>query len=263
MARPLCLVTGASAGIGAALARVYAANGWDLALTARRADRLEALATELKDRFGAAAQTVSADLADPEAPARILRALDRAPDGLVNNAGYSATQGFAGTDWARHETFLRVLLTAPTELARRVLPAMLERRFGRILNVASVAGFTPGTAGDTLYGPVKSYMIKFSQGLHLETAGTGVHATALCPGFTYTEFHDVNGSRDKVDRAYPKWAWLSAERVAEEGFRACEANRPVVVPGKRYKTVTGLLQALPDDWTLAAARRHGRKLGRL
>lgn len=263
MSRPLCLVTGASAGIGAALARVYAAKGWDLALTARRADRLETLAAELGERHGMAVQIVAADLAEPGAPERILATLDRAPDGLVNNAGYSNTQGFAITDWSRHETFLRVMLTAPTELARLCLPAMLERRFGRVLNVASVAGFTPGTAGDTLYGPVKSYIIKLSQGLHLETAGTGVHVTALCPGYTYSEFHDVNGSREKVSKAYPRWLWLTSERVAEEGWRACEANRPVVVPGKRWKAISGLLQGLPDDWTLKGAARHGERLGRL
>jgi short-subunit dehydrogenase len=266
VSRPLCLVTGASAGLGAALARVYAGNGWDLALTARRADRLAAVAAELRDRHGVEALTIAADLADPDAPATVLGAIaaaGRRVDGLVNNAGYSNTQGFARTDWTRHQTFLRVMLHAPTELAHRVLPGMLERRFGRVLNVASVAGFTPGTAGDTLYGPVKSYLIKFSQGLNLECRARGVHVTALCPGYTYTEFHDVNGSREKVSKAYPRWMWLTAERVAEDGYRACEANRPVVVPGKRYKTVSGLLQALPDDWTLKGAARHGERLGRL
>lgn len=266
MSRPLCLVTGASAGLGAALARVYAANGWDLALTARRLDRLDALAAELGAAHGVEVLTVADDLADPAAPRRILDAVaaaGRRVDGLVNNAGYSNTQGFARDDWSRHQAFLQVMLHAPTELAHAVLPGMLERRFGRILNLASVAGFTPGTAGDTLYGPVKSYLIKFSQGLNLECGAKGVHVTALCPGYTWTEFHDVNGSRDKVSRAYPRWLWLTAERVAEDGFRACEANRPVVVPGRRYKLITGLLQVLPDDWTLNGARRHGRRLGRL
>lgn len=266
MSRRLCLITGASAGIGAAMARVYAGHGWDLALTARRADRLAQLSEEIRLRFGVEVLTVPADLAQADAPERILAALEaegRAPDGLVNNAGYSNTHGFATTEWERHRDFLQVMLHAPTELTRRVSPHMLDQRFGRIVNVASVAGFTPGTAGDTLYGPVKSYLIKFSQGLHLELRDQGVHVTALCPGYTYSEFHDVNGSRAKVSQSYPEWMWSGADEVAQAGWEACEANRPVCVPGAPNKAVTGLLKVLPDDWTLALAARHGQRLGRL
>ncbi len=264
--RRLCLITGASAGIGAALARVYAAHGWDVALTARRADRLAAMADEIRLRFGVETLTVTADLADASAPERILSEIEshgRVVDALVNNAGYSMPSGFAPNAWADHQKFLQVMLLAPTELAHRVLPSMLDRRFGRIVNVCSVSGLLPSTAGDTLYGPVKSYLIKFSQGLHLELRDRGVHVSALCPGFTYSEFHDVNGSRDRVNQNFPDWLWMGADEVAEVGYEAAEANRAVSVPGAPNKALAALLKLTPDDWTLQMAARHAERLGRL
>ena len=234
--RPTLLVTGASAGIGAALARVYAAHGWDLILTARREGPLRMLADDLI-LTGAAVAVITEDLADPDAPARLTAEIERRGlhvDGLANNAGFSRTQGFLNTDPADHRAMTQVMLNAPVELARRLAPGMVERGFGRILNVASLAGRMPATGGDTLYGPIKSFLIKASQGLYLELRGTGVHVTALCPGYTLTEFHDVNGTRDEVSSAYPAWMWQTAEHVARVGYEACEANRPQVTPGVTF-----------------------------
>jgi short-subunit dehydrogenase len=264
--RRLCLITGASAGIGAALARVYASHGWDVALTARRAERLAALGDEIRLRYGVETLAVPADLADAAAPEKILAEIEghgRVVDALVNNAGYSMTSGFAPNAWSDHRALLQVMLLAPTELAHRVLPSMLDRRFGRIVNVCSVAGLLPSTAGDTLYGPVKSYLIKFSQGLHLEMRERGVHVSALCPGYTYSEFHDVNGARERVSKAFPDWVWMGADEVAEVGYEAAEANRAVCVPGAPNKAMAALLKLVPDDWTLQLAARHAERLGRL
>jgi hypothetical protein len=266
LTRRLCLITGASAGIGAAFARVYAAHGWDVALTARRADRLAALADEIRLRYGVETLTIPADLADPAAPDKVLAELEghgRGVDALVNNAGYGLSGGFAGNPWPDHRTFLQVMLLAPTELAHRVLPSMLDRRFGRIVNVASVAGLLPSTPGDTLYGPTKSYLIRFSAGLHLETRDAGVHVSALCPGYTWSEFHDVNGSRAKVSAAFPEWIWMGADEVAAAGYEAAEANRAVCVPGAPNKAIAALLKLFPDDWTLQLAARHSGRVGRL
>ncbi|MCA6287971.1 MAG: SDR family NAD(P)-dependent oxidoreductase, partial [Phenylobacterium sp.] len=187
MDRRLALVTGASAGIGAALARSLAARGYDLALTARRRERLDALADEVRLRFGVEALVLPEDLADPAAPARLLAAVDAAGrdvDVLVNNAGYGLPGVFAETGWQEQADFLQVMLHAPTELSHRVIPGMTERRFGRILNVASLAGLLPGARGHTLYAATKAYLVRFSQSLHLETRPLGVHVSALCPGFT-------------------------------------------------------------------------------
>lgn len=265
MSRRTVLITGASAGIGAALARVFAARGWDLILTARRAAPLQALADELAGS-GSTATVIVADLADPDAPRRLFEEIERrglTVDGLVNNAGFSLTSGFLQTDPAAHAAMIRVMLAAPVELARLFAPMMVARGFGRILNVASLAGQMPATGGDTLYGPIKSFLIKASQGLHLELRGTGVHVTALCPGYTLTEFHDANGTREEVSAAYPDWMWQTADHVARVGHDACEANRPKVTPGVMNNLLAGLAKHLPDRMALAMVGGHARRLKRL
>lgn len=253
MARRLALVTGASAGIGAAFARALAARGCDVALTARRADRLTALAAEIETAHGVSTRVIVADLADPMGPATILAALaDRgpAPDILINNAGYGLPGTFAETDWADQAAFIQVMMTAPTELAHRVAHGMRSRRYGRIINVASLAGLLPGAAGHTLYAASKAYLIRFSQSLHLESARDGVHVTALCPGFTFSEFHDANGTRAQVTAGTGRWMWQSAEAVVAEGLKAVDANRAVHVPGRQNRMIAGVARLLPESLAL-------------
>jgi short-subunit dehydrogenase len=260
------LITGASAGIGAALARVYAAGGWDLILTARREAALATLAREIVTKHGADVGILPADLSDPEAPQRLIEtiaALGLTIDGLVNNAGFSRTRGFLAIDPAEHAAMIQVMLSAPVALSRLLLPGMVARGFGRIINVASLAGQMPATGGDTLYGPIKSFVIKASQGLWLETRGTGVHVTALCPGYTLTEFHDVNGSRDQVAAAYPAWMWQTAEHVARVAYQACESDRPRVTPGAINTLLAALGKLLPDVLALSVVAGHARRLKRL
>jgi len=260
------LITGASAGIGAALARVYASEGWNLILTARREAPLLALADELATAHGVAATVIPEDLSDPAAPERLVAAIATRGlivDGLVNNAGFSRVTGFLDTDLGAHRAMIQGMLTAPVELSRLLLPGMIERGFGRVLNVASLAGRMPATGGDTLYGPIKSFLIKASQGLHLETQGTGVHVTVLNPGYTLTEFHDVNGSREQVSTAYPPWMWMDAARVARIGCDACEANRPSVTPGVMNNVMAGLARFLPDGLALRMVANHAKRLERL
>ncbi|MGZ8406404.1 MAG: SDR family NAD(P)-dependent oxidoreductase [Caulobacteraceae bacterium] len=253
-ARRLCLITGASAGIGAAFARIYAEHGYDLALTARREDKLKELAAEIELRSGAEVLVIPADMADRDAPERILAAIaaeGRTVAALVNNAGYGLSGPFASTEWSAQAAQLQVMLIGVCELTHRVLPAMTAARFGRIVNVASLAGLIPGSPGDTLYGPIKAFLIKFSQGLHLENRESGVHVSALCPGYTYSEFHDVNGSRARLNQSIPAWAWMGADEVAAYGYEAAEANRPVCVPGAPNKAVAALSKLIPDEWALA------------
>jgi uncharacterized protein len=264
MARRLCLVTGASAGIGLEFARLYAERGYDLALTARRADRLEGLAKELTDKWGATCLTISADLADRSAPKTIIDAITaqgRHVDALVNNAGYGLQGSYLASSWEDHAAFMQVLVEAPLELAHRLLPGMQERRFGRIINVASLAGHVPGSAGATLYGASKSFLIKFSQSLNLENQTTGVHVSALCPGFTYSEFHDVSGMRDQVS-TMPKWMWLDARTVVEIGFDGVEANKAVVVSGGANKTIAALAKLIPDGLALTLMKSQMSKFRR-
>jgi short-subunit dehydrogenase len=260
MDRRLALVTGASAGIGAAFARILASHGYDVALTARRADRLDKLAEEISLRYGVETLTVTADLAEPEAPGHILDHLTahgRTVDALVNNAGYGLAGSYGDTRWEDQKAFIQVMMTAPAELAHRVLPGMAHRRFGRIVNVASLAGLVPGSAGHTLYGATKAFLVKFSQSLHLEAENQGVHVTALCPGFTYSEFHDVNGTRAQLTASTPPWLWLGADEVAAAGYEAVEANRPICVPGAPNKAIAAFSKLIPDDWALALMASQG------
>lgn len=266
MIRRRALVTGASAGIGRSLAAVYAAEGWDLILTARRKAPLDALAAELKAAHGCDARVILADLGEAGAADQLVAdigAQGLTVDGLINNAGFSRTEGFLNTPSADQQAMIRVMLTVPVQLSRALVPGMARRGFGRVLNVASLAGRMPATGGDTLYGPIKSFMIKASLGLWLEMRGTGVHVTALCPGYTLTEFHDVNGTREEVSSAYPGWMWQTADHVARVGWRACEANRPQVTPGIMNNVMAGLAKHLPDRMALAMVGGHAKRLKRI
>ncbi|MCA8900225.1 MAG: SDR family oxidoreductase [Hyphomonas sp.] len=268
MIRRLCLITGASAGIGAEFARQYAALGWDLALTARRTDRLEALGTELSEAHGIETLAIAEDLGADGAPERILAAIaarDRQVDALVNNAGYGLPGTFFNTSWDDQAQFIRVLYTAPIELAHRVLPGMAERHYGRIINVASLAGYAAGSAGHTLYASVKAGMIKFSESLNAECEAMGhadIHCTALCPGFTWSEFHDVNGTREDTNKM-PKWMWMEAAPVVKAGIEAVNRGQPVVVPGMANKTIATLTRILPEPLGRAMVSAQSRRYRRM
>jgi short-subunit dehydrogenase len=253
------LITGASSGIGADIAREYAARGKPLVLTARRQDRLDALAAELSPRVPVL--TLVADLADPEAPQALFDALAARGvfvDTLVNNAGYGVPGRLLSSDWRTHADFLQVMIGAVTRLTHLFLPAMEAAGHGRILNVASLAGLVPASAGHTLYGATKAWLIRFSECLALEEAPRGVHVTALCPGFTYTEFHDANGMRGAVSQL-PKWLWMDSPAVARIGVEAVEAGRVRVVTGGVNRLVAGLCKYLPDPLARALVAGKSRE----
>jgi uncharacterized protein len=259
------LITGASAGIGAALARVFAANGFDLVLTARRADRLNALAEELRSAHGRSVTVIAADLADPGAPARIFDEIGRAGvtiDALVNNAGYGLPGGFLGSSWNQHRDFIQVMVTAVAEMCHRFAPGMAERRRGWIINVASVAGLVPGSAGHTLYGAAKALVIQFSQSLALELLPKGVRVTALCPGFTYSEFHDVNGMREQVSRL-PKWMWMDADTVARQAYGAVMRGDIIHVNGRVNRAIVVVRRYSPDWLMFKIMKRFAKKFRRV
>lgn len=254
----IALVTGASAGIGKALAEVFAANGFDLILTARRENRLRAIGADLELRHRVKCHVFQADLAQAVAPANLCQAFAArglSVDVLINNAGFGVPGDFIGSNWETHGEFLQVMLRAPCELAHRLLPDMQRKGYGRVLNVASVAGLLPGSPGATLYGATKAMLIKFSQALHLENRRYGVHVSALCPGFTHSEFHDVTGSREEMSRM-PQLLWLTSEEVAAAGYRAVQRNKSIEVPGLVYKAIVQIPRLLPDSWAKELAGRR-------
>jgi len=254
------LVTGASAGIGAAFARELASRGVALVLTARREDRLVTLAAELLQRHGTHVECIAADLADPAAPAQLCAEISRRGIGidmLINNAGYGVPGSYLVAPWATHAAFIQVMLTAPCELVYKLLPGMQQRGYGRIVNVASLAGHLPGSPGHTMYGASKAFLIKFSQSLALENLNRGVKVCALCPGFTYSEFHDVTGTRGVVSKM-PKWMWLSAEDVARLGMDAVERGEIVYITGRLNRLIKTLFKLLPDRFALNMMRKGAK-----
>jgi short-subunit dehydrogenase len=235
--RPRALVTGASAGIGAAFARVLAARAYDLVLVARRRDRLEALAKELAGRHGSAAEVAAADLTEEGELAALAAAVAAdPPDLLVNNAGFGSVGRFAELDVGRELEQIRLNVEALVRLTRAALPGMLARGRGGIVNVSSLAGEVPGPFTAT-YAATKAFVTSWSGSLHEELRGTGVVVQALLPGFTRTEFQEVAG----VDPArVPFFAWMRPERVVLASLAALARGDAVCVPGAGNRLLGGL-----------------------
>jgi short-subunit dehydrogenase len=238
-------VTGASSGIGATFARQLAAEGYGLILIARRADRLEELASELRSKYGVAAETIAADLTNDAQVAAAAQRLTEIDDLelLVNNAGFGSKGYFFEADAAGQEAMHRLHVLATERLTRAALPGMVARRRGGIINVSSVAGFMQGPK-NVSYCATKAWMNSFTEGLWMElkNARSPVVVQALCPGYTYTEFHDVaNVKRDTV----PKSWWMPADFVVRESLRGLKRGKLYVIPGARYRLIVATLRLLP------------------
>ena len=249
------LITGASAGIGAEFARQLARAGYHLVLTARREERLRTLAEEIQARFPVQVEVLPADLDEPRDLERLeerIRALDDLTL-LVNNAGFGAGGGFARNPAKPELKMIRVHVLASVRLARAVLPGMLDRGHGAIINVSSMAGFVP-MPGSATYGATKAYLNSFSETLRVELAGSGVRVQALCPGMTHTELHQAAGLREA---RIPRIAWMTAEYVVAESLKGLRENRTVVVPGLLYK----ILYLVANSLLGARLIRLGMEMG--
>ena len=259
--RKTALITGASAGIGRDYARYLAAEGYDLILTARRKTRLEEVARELSGAFGTQVTVLTADLTDPAAATKLaadIRKKRLQVDYLVNNAGYQVPGFFDRVRWDVHRDMMQIMMTAVAELCHIFGPEMAARGFGRIVNISSVAAFVPGQAGGALYPSVKAFVLRLSQSLATEYQTAGVHVVAVCPGFTWSEFHDVVGNRAQMNKL-PGFMWLDGPKVVSDAHNTVEAGRgPVVVNGWVYKVLATLLQIMPDNWVGRLAARGTR-----
>ena len=230
------LITGASAGLGREFARQLAAGGKDLILVARRVDRMQALAEELISTHNIDVDVIRKDLSDPTAPAALydeVRQRGLEVDCLINNAGSSGPDLIADRDWPAARNYLDLMMTSVVGLCHFFVPPMRERGYGRILNVASVAGQLT-TPGDYNYSPTKAYLIAFSKGLSTALRKDGIHVTALCPGFTHTDFH-ASERLTRMKRSLPKFIWYDADVVVREGLRALANGRDVYVSGRLYR----------------------------
>ncbi len=230
MGRGTALITGASSGIGLELARVFAGDGWDLALTARREERLAELAGELERAHGATVRVLPADLARPGAAAELFEQLRRdgvAIEAVVNNAGFGLNGLLLGQDPEVHAAMIQVNVAALTRLTRLCLPPMLERASGYVLNVASTAAFQPGPRMAVYYA-TKAYVLSFTEAIAEEVHGSGVRVSCLCPGPTTTGFAAVAGMEDSN---LFKLGAMDAATVARAGYRGMLKGRAVVIPG--------------------------------
>ncbi len=222
-----------------------------MVLVARDAARLQATAQELENRYGVRAEVLAADLADDAGVAAVVARLTdpaRPVDILVNNAGMGLLHSFEENDIAEEARHLKLHVETAMQLTHAALQGMLSRRSGRIINVASVAAFLPRGS----YSAAKAWLVSFSRWANLAYSKQGVNVTAVCPGFTHTEFHDRMGMDKTVT---PRWMWLQAERVVREGLADNAKGKAVSIPTKRYKVLTAAARVLPDRLVAGPARR--------
>ncbi|MFE0703740.1 SDR family NAD(P)-dependent oxidoreductase [Streptomyces sp. NPDC058872] len=251
------LITGATAGIGAAFARRLAADGHDVVLVARDADRLREQATELHDRHGVEAEVLAADLSEEKGIAAVEARLSnpRQPvDMLVNNAGFGNKGRFLEVSMADELKMLTVHCEAVLRLTSAASASMKHRRRGAVVNVASVAAFVPrGT-----YGASKAWVVQFTQGAARDLAGSGVRLMALCPGFVRTEFHERAGmGTDNI----PGWMWLDADKLASAALQDLERGKTLSIPDPRYKALMGVVKLAPRGLLGGVSSKAGRKYG--
>lgn len=247
MSRPLAVITGASAGIGATFARKLAARGYDLWLVGRREDRLRTLAAELQEKHGIAVECIAADLTqqeDLESLASRVRAAENLSL-LVNNAGFGTNHYFFETDAAGQDAMHRLHVVATARLTHAALANLVPRKVAGsgVINVSSVAAFST-TPQNVSYCATKTWMNRFTEGLAMELGAwkSPVTVQALCPGFTLSEFHDVTG----VDRAtVPASLWMTSDFVVEESLQGFAQRKLFVIPGWRYKLIVGFLRVMP------------------
>jgi short-subunit dehydrogenase len=254
--RRTALITGASAGLGAEFARQLAAAGYNLVLVARRIGKLEDVASKLRAEHGVECSTIAADLVDPAAPQDIYDTVGSRGitiDYLVNNAGIAGPNLLEDRDWQEQCDFYQLMMVSVAHLCHLFIPGMQERNFGRVINVASVAARLPRPDGCN-YGSSKAYLVALSEALAVTLKGTDVKVSALCPGFTHTDFHETAGLQD-MKASMPKWLWYPAAVVVADGIKAVEKGKPVRISGRLYRWLDPFFQSV---WTRRLFRAPGR-----
>ena len=247
MKNSYALITGASSGIGEEIAKNLAKKGYNLILTARREDLLDKLAQDLRKKYNIDVSVIAKDLSKYETPKEILSFCEKnnlRVDLLVNNAGYGIKTSFHKTSLEDEEDFIRVLGTSVIMLTKLFLPKMISNGEGKIMIVSSTAAFAPPSAIQPLYGPIKTFVNRFSDSININYKNKGITSTAVCPGFTVTGFHTASGVQEQMDRV-PDFLVFSAKRIADEAVQATLAGKSLCVPTKTYKFLVFMLKILP------------------
>ena len=236
------LVTGATVGIGESFTRLLASKGYNIALVARDEVRLHERAGELREKYGIQTFVLPADLATKSGVKSVEKYTQSYEiEVLINNAGFAINKVFTASDLGDEQDLLNVLVRTPMRLMHVILPGMKERKSGTIINVSSVAGFI---AGGT-YSAAKSYLTVLSESLNTELKGTGVIVSALCPGFTRTEFHQRGRMKMK---GLPSFMWLNADKLVAQSWKDAQAHQPVSVPGWQYKLLVAIISIAPRSF---------------
>ncbi|MGU3498737.1 SDR family NAD(P)-dependent oxidoreductase [Mycobacterium sp. C31M] len=245
------LVTGASSGIGLEFARALAADGRDVIVAARRIDELERIAEELRQRHGVQAVALRADLSEDDGAAKLVAAAESVGpiEVLINNAGFTLEGRYVEREWSAQKGFLNTMLAAPSELVWRLVPSMLERKSGTVINVSSLGAFYPSSPTYSLYAATKSFLLKFTRTLAEEYRGTGVTFTAVCPGFTRTAFIEDDTLAGENLRAVPSWLIAEPSRVAQRSLAAARSGKGVVYASNPDRAVAALLRHAPQELT--------------
>jgi uncharacterized protein len=252
---PLAVITGASTGIGRELALICARDGYDLVLIARSQSVLEQLASDIYASTGRTARVIAKDLSHPSASTEVFYQLNNSDphvDALINNAGFGLVGRFWELDTNEQVEMINLNILALTHLTRLLLPAMIARRQGRVLNVASTAAFQPGPLM-TVYYASKAYVVSFSEALHNECRGTGVTVTVLCPGPTKTEFQ--RRAHATTTKLFESGRVMDASTVARIGFDAMQSGKPMAIAGRMNAAMAFLTRFAPIQFTASMARR--------
>lgn len=254
------LITGASSGIGYELAKIHAAHGDNLILVARSENKLNELAEELKKKHGIAVTVITADLSEPNAPRTLfykIQAQQIQVDYLINNAGFGDYGKFIETDWEKEKQMIQLNITALTELTKLFLPQMVERKYGKIMNVASIASFLPGPLM-AIYYATKAYVLHFSEAINNEVAENNVSVTALCPGPTLSGFQDAANLGES--KFFQGNKFPTSEEVAKYGFNAMHRRKAVAIHGFSNRLMVFTLRFTPRNWVVKLVRRlQGKK----
>ena len=239
------LITGASSGLGKDFAILFAEKGYDLVLTARRKKNLEEIRNNLINQFGIKAYIISRDLSDLKSTEEIYNFCEENKiqiNVLVNNAGYGLKDSFEKISLSDHIDFINVLSTSAIALTRLFLPGMIKRKFGRIINVSSVAAFAPFTNSGGMYIATKLMLLKFSEMIHNDYKNKNIFSCSVCPGFTHTEFHN---EMKEFKSSIPSFMWMESRTVVEQAYEASMSGKDIIINGWRYKILVFLMKITP------------------
>lgn len=260
MENKTAIITGATSGIGAVYAKRFAEQGYDLVITGRRKEKIEAVAENIRKEYKVTVEVILAELSEMEGIHKVIEAIHtKQVEVLVNNAGFGISSYFQNCDLASAEQLTNVNVIAPMELIHAVLPDMIKRKRGTIINISSTSVYMI-IANNAVYSGSKAFLKSFSEGLHLDLMGTGIKVQAVCPGLTRSDFHEKMGVKRSENQTKSLASWMSPEEVVDCSLRDLKKNRVICIPGRQTKAITSMLGILPQKMYYKVMYKISQKL---